>query len=360
VTRCNYRSLIVKVKGKRSVMDMENEGQAPQIEYNVGKNNWFFSAPTLAAVVISTAIIVYFAIYMIGDPSIVSKVAGIIACTLYVGYISYYFVMYIHSRRYTTQKAVLTGEYLESYCKDGIKRFALSDIVFSMSYSSSSKLCVITATESDYMVLNCSCSYLFTKGGKEIITPFYELNSFFKNYNDKHVDYIKNRRYGKRNPFNVPHFVFEIEFYTKKAKKFIGKVRDSFPARAGVFERRANWMGKAGYRAKVVGIGGSALSFLEHKMVVFFDHKCGPDLAEYSVLLDGGGVCDFEPGDHLILGDERYQILAVGEVANKNLEALGHAVIKFDGKTSAELPGCFHVEAKEIVEITTGLSVVFC
>jgi len=119
-------------------------------------------------------------------------------------------------------------------------------------------------------------------------------------------------------------------------------------------------MGKAGYHAIVVGMGGSAMSFLEQKMVVFFNHRAGPDLAEYSVLIDGGGECGFVPGDYLILGDEQYKITAVGEEANKNLAALGHAVIKFDGKTGAELPGCIHVEAKEIVEITTGLSVVFC
>lgn len=119
-------------------------------------------------------------------------------------------------------------------------------------------------------------------------------------------------------------------------------------------------MEKAGYRAKVVGIGGSAMSFLDKNMVVFFGHQAGPDLAEYSVLIDGSGVCDFESGDRLILGDEQYRITSVGEEANKNLAALGHAVIKFDGKTSAELPGCIHVEAKKIVEITTGLPVVFC
>ena len=119
-------------------------------------------------------------------------------------------------------------------------------------------------------------------------------------------------------------------------------------------------MGKPRYYAKVVGLGGSALSFLEQKMIVFFNHRAGPDIAEYSVLLDGGGECGFKPGDYLRLGKERYQITAVGEVANNTLETLGHTVIKFDGKTTAELPGCFHVEAKEIVKITTGLTVEFC
>jgi len=119
-------------------------------------------------------------------------------------------------------------------------------------------------------------------------------------------------------------------------------------------------MAKEGYRAKVISIGSSAMSFLDQKMVIFFDHKAGPDIAEFSVMIEGTGVCDFEPGDSVFLGDEQYKITAVGDVSNKNLEALGHAVLRFDGKSDAELPGTMHVEDKPIVDITTGMSVVFC
>jgi sorbitol-specific phosphotransferase system component IIA len=49
----------------------------------------------------------------------------------------------------------------------------------------------------------------------------------------------------------------------------------------------------------------------------------------------------------------------VGDVANKNFQQLGHAVVHFDGKISAGLPGEIHVEDLEIAEIAIGTPVVF-
>ena len=46
---------------------------------------------------------------------------------------------------------------------------------------------------------------------------------------------------------------------------------------------------------------------------------------------------------------EEYKITAVGSGANKTIEELGHATIKFDGSPEAENPGTIHVEAKEIL-----------
>ena len=215
------------------------EKDSRQIEYTVGRTNWGFTLLPLAAVAILTVFVAYIVTYMARDPSIVSKVAGVFAGALYTGYVAYYFIMYVRSLRYVTQKAILTDGHLISQTKDGAVSIPLSEIVFTMSYSSSSKLCIIAATRDDCVILNCSCSYLFTKGGKEVLTPFYDLNAFFKSHNDQHIDYVKNKRYNRKNPFTVPHFVFEIEFYTKRARKFVDKVRDSYPAGAGVFERRS-------------------------------------------------------------------------------------------------------------------------
>lgn len=114
------------------------------------------------------------------------------------------------------------------------------------------------------------------------------------------------------------------------------------------------------YTTKVVGIGASALSFLDEKMIIFFNKQAQDALAEYSILLDDlEGDGEIVPGSRLWLGDKSFCVTAVGEVANKNFRELGHAVIHFDGKAEAGLPGEIHVEDIAIPEIMAGLSVVF-
>ncbi|MDR1620200.1 MAG: PTS glucitol/sorbitol transporter subunit IIA [Clostridiales bacterium] len=119
-------------------------------------------------------------------------------------------------------------------------------------------------------------------------------------------------------------------------------------------------MSKFAYRTRVTGMGTSAFTFLEEKMIIFFNKQTRSDLAEYSVLIDNlEGTGDIAPGDLLMLGDRSYRITAVGDVANINFARLGHAVICFDGLEAARLPGEIHVEDTKVPKITIGLPVVF-
>lgn len=114
------------------------------------------------------------------------------------------------------------------------------------------------------------------------------------------------------------------------------------------------------YKTKIVQVGKNALTFLPEKMLIFFNKRAQPDLAEYSVLIDDGeGRCNVVVGDYLVLGSTKYCITAIGDTAVKNFDILGHAVVKFDGKLNADLPGNIHVEDKDIVEIVSELSVAF-
>jgi glucitol/sorbitol PTS system EIIA component len=57
----------------------------------------------------------------------------------------------------------------------------------------------------------------------------------------------------------------------------------------------------------------------------------------------------------LWIDQESFTILAVGEVANENLANLGHLVVKFNGQTSAELPGDVNVPpVKQLPPIQPG------
>jgi len=114
------------------------------------------------------------------------------------------------------------------------------------------------------------------------------------------------------------------------------------------------------FQTTIVKLGGSALDFLDEKMIIFFNKKVQSDLAEYSVLLDDAdSSCDVQVGDSLFLGKKEYRITAIGDVALTNLNNLGHAVVKFDGKRVSDLPGNIHVEAKEIVKIAPLMQVWF-
>lgn len=101
------------------------------------------------------------------------------------------------------------------------------------------------------------------------------------------------------------------------------------------------------YRAHITAIGPLASEFVDAGILVFFGQNAPPELAEFSILHDGtqldGAV---SPGDRICLGEHVYSVLAVGDVANANLGALGHLVVKFNGQTVPEMPGDVCVEAK--------------
>jgi len=114
------------------------------------------------------------------------------------------------------------------------------------------------------------------------------------------------------------------------------------------------------YRTKVVKLGANSLDFLGEKMIIFFNKRVQDQLADYSILIDDAeGSCDIKVGNSLKLGDSSYKVTAIGEVAMKNLSNLGHVVVKFDGKDTADLPGNIHVENKNIAQIYAGLEISF-
>ncbi|HHX24504.1 MAG TPA: PTS glucitol/sorbitol transporter subunit IIA [Thermoanaerobacterales bacterium] len=119
-------------------------------------------------------------------------------------------------------------------------------------------------------------------------------------------------------------------------------------------------MGQSFFSTKVCGIGEHALDFANERMVIFFNKKVQKELSDYSILIDDlEGEVNVEVGDFIIFADSKYKITAIGEVAIKNLRELGHCVVKFDGKTNAELPGNIHVENKEMPEIEKGMEIKF-
>ncbi len=109
------------------------------------------------------------------------------------------------------------------------------------------------------------------------------------------------------------------------------------------------------YQACVTAIGPLVDEFVEARVLVLFGSSAPPELAEFAIIHDGSHLeGDVRPGDEIRIGGFSYRVLAVGEVANKNLKALGHLVIKFNGQTIPEMPGDVCAEAMPLPKIEVG------
>lgn len=110
------------------------------------------------------------------------------------------------------------------------------------------------------------------------------------------------------------------------------------------------------YEMRVVEIGPLVDEFLQAKMLVFFKVGAPPELAEFSILHEPSDrFIGVEPGDRIVIDDEySYRVTAVGEVANQNIGALGHLIMKCNGRAEPEMPGDVCVEDKALPPIRIG------
>jgi PTS system glucitol/sorbitol-specific IIA component len=113
------------------------------------------------------------------------------------------------------------------------------------------------------------------------------------------------------------------------------------------------------YSTTVTGVGPLVPDFLAQGMLIIFGAGAPAELHDLCVLHDpdvrDGGV---RPGDLLLLDDQQFTILSVGDVANANLTALGHVSFKANGATTAQLPGDISVEDKPLPLLHAGSRVV--
>lgn len=113
------------------------------------------------------------------------------------------------------------------------------------------------------------------------------------------------------------------------------------------------------YSATVREVGPLVDEFIAAGVLVFFGLDAPEELKDFAILHDGSElVAEVAPGDRFCVDDHCFTILAVGEVANQNLRALGHFVIKFNGQTVPEMPGDICAEARPLPPIGPGSRMV--
>ena len=192
-------------------------------------NPWFYDNGPAFGVVLSALAVTALAVMFVLDPNPITKILGIAGALAYYIYSGRYIYHFIKSRKCITQEAILTNETLTVVNGKGTKTFRLEDIVHTSSYSSSTNLCVIVATEDDYMTIICSCGYLLSKDGKFVLRPFYALNKRLMEMNANHYNYIKNKKYKKKNPYQIPLYVFEVEYDTPRVGILIDMLKEKYP-----------------------------------------------------------------------------------------------------------------------------------
>jgi len=114
------------------------------------------------------------------------------------------------------------------------------------------------------------------------------------------------------------------------------------------------------YETNVTEINENAAEFLKEDMLVVFGPDAPPELSPFCYIIEKNKLKnDIKEGDTLILDNEEYSIINVGEAVNKNLKNLAHITLNFKGKEEAEsnLAGNLYLEDKNIANIEVGSTI---
>ncbi|MBA2272520.1 MAG: PTS glucitol/sorbitol transporter subunit IIA [Actinobacteria bacterium] len=109
----------------------------------------------------------------------------------------------------------------------------------------------------------------------------------------------------------------------------------------------------------MTSIGPLLREFLAERIIVLFNEDAPEELWEFAVIHRPDGTFEeVRPGDLVCFGShDPIRVTAVGEVANENIAALGHAVFKCNGNDEAELPGDVCLEEAPLPEVEIGQTI---
>ena len=108
------------------------------------------------------------------------------------------------------------------------------------------------------------------------------------------------------------------------------------------------------YENTVKGKGELASAFLEEKTIILFGDSAPDTLKDYCYSIDvKDAAAAIEAGQTLEIDGKQFKIVLVGDVVQKNLEALGHISIRFTGESDG-LPGTIVVEDSEVPVLDVG------
>ena len=109
------------------------------------------------------------------------------------------------------------------------------------------------------------------------------------------------------------------------------------------------------YENQVKAIGSCVDEFQEEGIFIIFGEQAPEELRDYCYSVSVNPIHGkIEAGQTLKIGENTYQITAVGEEAPVTLAGLGHCTINFSGQTEVDLPGTIYVENKPMPKVEIG------
>lgn len=112
------------------------------------------------------------------------------------------------------------------------------------------------------------------------------------------------------------------------------------------------------YENTINGFGDLANTFLADGIFILFGNDAPDTLKDYCYTIDIIPANDeIKTGQVVEIDNKTYTITAVGDVAQRNLESLGHLTIAFSGEDNASMPGTIVVEKAEVPFIQVGSTI---
>lgn len=109
------------------------------------------------------------------------------------------------------------------------------------------------------------------------------------------------------------------------------------------------------YETVINEVSPQAVEFLSEKMIVLFGADAPPELKPFCFIIDKNNIKEtIVEGDTLLINEEAFDIIGVGNAVHKNLNDLAHITLNFKGEVDGDLAGTLYLEAKDIPELTKG------
>lgn len=115
-------------------------------------------------------------------------------------------------------------------------------------------------------------------------------------------------------------------------------------------------MSKVIFNTEIINYGMDAMDALEQNLLILFG-QCVPEMLQDLVFIHNNNdlLENIEEGDILEVDGIRYSIKEVGEIASKNLAALGHCTFTFgENPDDGILPGSIYIDAPKTPAIHKG------
>lgn len=103
------------------------------------------------------------------------------------------------------------------------------------------------------------------------------------------------------------------------------------------------------YQTTITHIGACATMALEEQMLITFREGAPADIEEYCFIHNHGELAGtLQPGAELQLGEQRYPVTAVGEVAEQNLRELATSPCALTAivKRSSQVPSMWRARCR--------------